>query len=88
MAPRTSYARNGGFSIAYQVVGDGPVDIVHAPPGVSHLEYGWEGPEHARYLRRLASFSDSFSSTSAAAGFPTTPLGSPRWKSAWTTCAR
>ena len=57
MAPRTSYARNGGFSIAYQVVGDGPVDIVHAPPGVSHLEYGWEGPEHARYLRRLASFS-------------------------------
>src|SRR5215203_469099 len=57
MAPRTRYARNGDVSIAYQVVGDGPIDLVHAPGSFSHLEYAWEEPGYARYLRRLASFS-------------------------------
>src|SRR5215218_6687724 len=57
MAPRTRYARNGDLSIAFQVVGDGPIDLVHAPGSVSHLEYNWEEPGYARYLRRLASFS-------------------------------
>src|SRR5919112_176691 len=57
MAPRTKYARNGDFSIAYQVVGDGPIDLVHGPGSVSHLEYAWEEPGYARYLRRLATFS-------------------------------
>jgi pimeloyl-ACP methyl ester carboxylesterase len=57
MEPRTRYARSGDLSIAYQVVGDGPVDLVHAPPFVSHLEHAWEEPGYARYLRRLAGFS-------------------------------
>ncbi|HYI25382.1 MAG TPA: alpha/beta fold hydrolase [Thermomicrobiales bacterium] len=57
MAPRTRYARSGDLSIAYQVVGDGPVDIVHGFGFVSHLEYHWEEPTFARYLQRLASFS-------------------------------
>src|SRR5215213_1847111 len=57
MAPRTRYARNEDVSIAYQVVGDGPIDLVHAPGSFSHLEYAWEEPGYARYLRRLASFS-------------------------------
>jgi pimeloyl-ACP methyl ester carboxylesterase/DNA-binding CsgD family transcriptional regulator len=57
MAPRTRYARSGDLSIAYQVVGDGPVDLVLGPGFVSHLEYAWEEPAFARYLRRLAAFS-------------------------------
>ena len=57
MAPRTKYARNGDLSIAYQVVGDGSIDLVHGPGSVSHLEYAWEEPGYARYLRRLTSFS-------------------------------
>ena len=57
MAPRTRYARSGDLSIAYQVVGDGPVDLVHGFGFVSHLEYHWEEPTFARYLRRLATFS-------------------------------
>src|SRR5215212_5763387 len=57
MAPRTRYARNGDVSIAYQVVGDGPIDLVHAPGSVSHLEYNWEELGYARYLRRLTAFS-------------------------------
>ena len=55
--PQTRYARSGGLSIAYQVVGDGPVDLVATPGYVSHVEYHWEEPSLARYLRRLASFS-------------------------------
>jgi len=57
MAPRTKYARSGDLSIAYQVVGDGPVDLVHGPGFVSHVEYAWEEPVYARYLWRLAAFS-------------------------------
>src|SRR5215213_5134404 len=56
MAPRTRYARNEDVSIAYQVVGDGPIDLVHAPGSFSHLEYNWEEPGYARHLRRLAAF--------------------------------
>src|SRR5262245_31091989 len=57
MHPETHYARSGDVSIAYQVVGNGPVDLVLVPPFVSHVEYCWEYPPYARFLQRLASFS-------------------------------
>lgn len=53
----TRYVKSGEFNIAYQVVGDGAVDLVLIPGWVSHLEVGWEDPLQARFLRRLASFS-------------------------------
>lgn len=43
--------------IAYQVVGDGPVDLVYIPDWLSNLELQWDEPIHARFLERLASFS-------------------------------
>jgi pimeloyl-ACP methyl ester carboxylesterase/class 3 adenylate cyclase len=55
--PETKYARSGDINIAYQVIGEGPVDIVYVPGWVSHLEYGWEEPSLARFYRRLGSFS-------------------------------
>jgi class 3 adenylate cyclase len=55
--PGTEYARLGEVSLAYQVVGEGPIDLVFAPPFASHCELIWEIPESARMLRRLASFS-------------------------------
>jgi pimeloyl-ACP methyl ester carboxylesterase len=55
--PATRYARSGGVHIAYQVVGSGPFDLLWVPGWVSNLEMSWEVPEHARFLRRLASFS-------------------------------
>jgi pimeloyl-ACP methyl ester carboxylesterase len=55
--PRTRYAKSGELSIAYQVVSDGPLDLVLVPGGLSHLEFGWADPGYARFLRRLASFS-------------------------------
>ena len=55
--PETRYARSGGVSIAYQVVGDGPFDLVLVPGFVSNVELGWKIPDRAAYLGRLASFS-------------------------------
>ncbi|HEY8548847.1 MAG TPA: alpha/beta fold hydrolase [Vicinamibacterales bacterium] len=55
--PETRYARSGDVNIAYQVLGDGPFDLVFVMGWVSHLEYFWREPSFARFLRRLASFS-------------------------------
>lgn len=55
--PTTRYALSGDTSIAYQVLGDGPIDIVFVMGWVSHLDYFWEEPSFARFLTRLASFS-------------------------------
>src|SRR6516164_4065579 len=51
------YAVNGGVHIAYQVIGDGPIDLVYSPGIWSNLDVMWEWPAWERYLRRLASFS-------------------------------
>jgi class 3 adenylate cyclase len=51
------YAQSGDVSIAYQVTGDGPFDLVLVPGFTSHLEFDWEEPRHAAFLERLASFS-------------------------------
>jgi class 3 adenylate cyclase len=52
----TQYARSGDVHIAYQVHGQGPLDIVYVPGWVSHVELAWEEPTYARFLSRLASF--------------------------------
>jgi len=56
MAPRTLYARSGSVHIAYQVIGDGPIDLVFVPGFVSNIEECWEQPGLAAFLDRLASF--------------------------------
>ncbi|MGE3344606.1 MAG: alpha/beta fold hydrolase [Vicinamibacterales bacterium] len=53
-APRVQYAPSGNVNIAYQVVGDGPVDLVFVMGWVSHLEYFWNEPSFARFLTRLS----------------------------------
>ncbi|MGA8155119.1 MAG: adenylate/guanylate cyclase domain-containing protein [Rhodoplanes sp.] len=57
MHPITRYAKSGDIHIAYQVIGDGPVDLILAPGFVSHIENYWDEPGLARWLNRLASFS-------------------------------
>ena len=54
--PPVRYARSEKVDIAYQVVGDGPIDLVFVMGWVSHLEYFWSEPAFARFLTRLASF--------------------------------
>ena len=55
--PKTRYTRSGRYSIAYQVTGDGPFDLLWIPGFVSNIEFAWEEPLLARFLARLASFS-------------------------------
>jgi pimeloyl-ACP methyl ester carboxylesterase len=56
-APETRYAKSGEVNIAYQVVGEGQFDLVYVPGWISNIELMWDEPNHARLLRRLASFS-------------------------------
>jgi len=56
MTPETKYTKSGDVSIAYQVIGDGPRDLVVVPGWVSNIELFWEEPSAAHFLRRLASF--------------------------------
>lgn len=53
----TKYARSDNVSLAYQVIGEGPIDLVYLAGWVSNIEAMWEDPGYARFLRRLASFS-------------------------------
>ncbi len=57
MQAKTKYARSGEINIAYQVVGEGPRDLVLVPGWVTNIEIFWEEPSAARFLERLASFS-------------------------------
>jgi class 3 adenylate cyclase len=55
--PEVRYVRNGGVALAYQVFGEGPIDVVYLQAFVSNIEIAWESPHYARFLRRLGSFS-------------------------------
>jgi pimeloyl-ACP methyl ester carboxylesterase len=57
VGPETRYARSGDVHIAYQVVGDGPFDLVFVPGFVTHVELAWKLPSFAPFLEQLASFS-------------------------------
>ena len=54
--PETRYARSGDVSIAYQVMGEGPIDLIMVPGLVSHAEFFHELPGYTDFLRRLAAF--------------------------------
>ncbi len=55
--PSTRYAKSGDASIAYQIVGDGPIDVVLVLGFATHLELQWESPAFARFFERISSFS-------------------------------
>src|SRR5215213_3149371 len=53
----THYARNGDVNLAYQVHGEGPIDLLLVISFISHVEHIWENPGFARFLTRLSQFS-------------------------------
>ena len=57
MTPETRYARAGDAHVAYQVLGDGPIDIVLVDQWFSHMDGQWDVTPAAEFRRRLASFS-------------------------------
>ncbi len=56
MLPKTRYARSGDLRIAYQVTGEGPVDVIWAPGTMSHLDMDWDSPRRALFFERFSRF--------------------------------
>src|ERR1700676_1007211 len=56
MQPDTRYAKSGDVHIAYQVFGEGPINLVFAPPFVSNIENYWNAPDFASWLLRMGSY--------------------------------
>jgi hypothetical protein len=54
--PETSYASCGDLSLAYQVFGDGPVELVYAGSFISHVELFWTMPEFEAFMEQLSTF--------------------------------
>jgi pimeloyl-ACP methyl ester carboxylesterase len=55
--PITQYTSVGDITIAYQVVGDGPIDLVYSQGWLTNIEYAWESPQYADFLTKLSHFS-------------------------------
>jgi pimeloyl-ACP methyl ester carboxylesterase len=75
--PEVRYAKSGDVNIAYQVVGEGPLDLVLVPGFVSHLGLDWEEPRSAHFLSRLASFSRLICFDKRGTGLSDRPGGLP-----------
>jgi hypothetical protein len=71
------YAKSGGVNIAYQVTGEGSLDLVLVSGFVSHLEYDWEEPRSAHFLARLGSFSRLIRFDKRGTGLSDRPGGLP-----------
>ena len=54
--PTTRYVKSDDVHVAYQVIGDGPLDLLRVPGFVSNMEAGWQSPPVASFIRRLSSF--------------------------------
>jgi pimeloyl-ACP methyl ester carboxylesterase len=54
--PATRYVKSDDVHIAYQVLGEGPFDLLFVPGFVSNVEATWRSPDHSAFFRRLASF--------------------------------
>jgi len=74
---RVHYARSGDLNIAYQVTGDGPIDLVLVSGFVSHLEKDWEEPRHAHFLERLGSVARLIRFDKRGTGLSDRPAGVP-----------
>lgn len=77
MPPETRYARSGDLYIAYQVVGDGPIDILWIPTWIWQVEHMWEDSWTARLLRDLSAFARVIMFDRRGTGLSDPVLGAP-----------
>jgi pimeloyl-ACP methyl ester carboxylesterase len=77
--PAIRYTRTtDGLSIAYQVVGEGPFDLIFVPQVISNVEIFWENPRWAAFIRELASFSRLLLFDRRGVGLSDRPSGVPQ----------
>jgi class 3 adenylate cyclase len=77
MQAETRYAKSDGVNIAYQVTGDGPLDLVMVMGFISHLELDWDEPRAAHFLERLSSFARLIRFDKRGTGLSDRPGGLP-----------
>jgi len=77
MTPRTRYAKYGDLNIAYQITGEGALDIVLIPSFVSNIEFWWTSPVVKSWFDRLASFARLILFDKAGTGL-SDPIPGPR----------
>src|SRR6202050_4790808 len=75
--PNTRYAQSGDVNIAFQVMGDGPVDIILVPGIVSHVEFLHEFVEYTSFLSRLATFARVVTFDKRGQGLSDAMMGAP-----------
>ena len=75
--PPVLYARSGDQNLAYQVVGDGPAEVLMIPGWFSHLVLAWEEPTWVRWCERLASFARLVRFDKRGTGMSDRPPGIP-----------
>jgi pimeloyl-ACP methyl ester carboxylesterase len=86
--PETRYARSGDVAIAYQVLGEGPFDVVIVFGLVSHVELQWEVARVAALLRGVAEHARVLVFDKRGTGLSDRVAGCRRWRSAATTSGR
>lgn len=77
MPPPIRYVRNGEVSIAYQIVGDAPIDILMIPGWISHLAMDWVEPTWLRWCDRMTSFARLIRFDKRGTGLSDRPPGVP-----------
>ena len=75
--PETRYAKSGDLNIAYQVIGEGPLDLVYTGSWTNQIEHAWELPSYSRFLERLASFSRLITFDKRGSGLSDRIAGTP-----------
>ena len=82
----THYAKSGELHIAYQVFGDGPINVVVTPPFVSNVEHWWDEPNVTRWLLRLRGYARVAIFDKRGTGMSDRVAELPGVKHVWTTC--
>ena len=75
--PQTQYAIVDDISIAYQVIGDGPIDLVYSQGWLTNIEYAWESPHYAEFLTKLGRFCRLFFFDKRGTGLSERNVGFP-----------
>jgi class 3 adenylate cyclase len=80
--PETRFARLGQARVAYQVAGEGPIDLLYVPAMATSVDCQWDSPVSASFLRRLASFSRliTFDRRGCGASDPVALERLPNWE--------
>jgi hypothetical protein len=81
--PVTHYALSGDVNIAYQTMGDGPVDIIVVPGFMSHIEFMHELPGYTAFWRRLSTFARVVTFDKRVRGYPIEYLMPHRSNNGW-----